>query len=582
MNSKLLVAHLNRISDTTEGVPRLRRFIFDLAVRGKLVDQDPTDEPASTLLKRILSEKARLVEIGAIRKHPPLAEVTPEEIPFTSPSGWTPTRLGDVVHLISGQHLQPNEYSNEKHKGIPYITGPADFGPSGLIISRYALARKAIATDGQLLLTVKGAGVGKTATCDRSEVAISRQLMAMTAIAWSQRFLALITHRLAETLKKNARSLIPGISREDVDDFVLLLPPLSEQHRIVAKVDELMALCDRLEDAQRERENRRDLLAASVHHHLNNGSDAEALRSHARFFIGHLPRITARPDQIKQLRQTIIDLAVRGKLVEQKTTEEAASRLLQRIGFERMRLEKASGARRKVSSGVSDPADAPAGSGELPPGWAWARIADLLVEPSQNGYSKKPDDAPEGAPILRISAGTLRKDGIVAEEQHKRIGGISAAEQSQFQLRPGDLVACRFNGNKAFVGKLALYTGYLGIDHMYPDKLIRLRVFPGFVEPKLIQRFADSGVVRKQVESFSATTVGNWGISASNLATVMIPLPPLGEQRRIVSRIDELMSICTQLEEQLGSCQSEASHLLESVLHNALNSTSLAQLAKAL
>lgn len=94
---------------------------------------------------------------------------------------------------------------------------------------------------------MKGAGVGKTAICDLTEVAISRQLMAMTAIEWSQRFLLLITHRLADTLKEAARSLIPGISREDVEQFLFALPPLAEQHRIVAKVDDLMALCDKLE-----------------------------------------------------------------------------------------------------------------------------------------------------------------------------------------------------------------------------------------------------------------------------------------------------------------------------------------------
>ncbi len=93
------------------------------------------------------------------------------------------------------------------------------------MITRYAVVRKAVAKKGQILLTVKGAGIGKTAICNLPEVAISRQLMAMTAIDWSQRFLLLTTHRLAEELKENARSLIPGISREDVEQFVFLFPP---------------------------------------------------------------------------------------------------------------------------------------------------------------------------------------------------------------------------------------------------------------------------------------------------------------------------------------------------------------------
>ncbi len=106
------------------------------------------------------------------------------------------------------------------------------------MITRYAIVRKAVAKKGHILLTVKGAGVGKTAICDLPEVAISRQLMALTVIKWSQQFLLLAIYRLAETLKESARSLRPGISREDVDQLVLPLPPLAEQQRIVAKVDE--------------------------------------------------------------------------------------------------------------------------------------------------------------------------------------------------------------------------------------------------------------------------------------------------------------------------------------------------------
>jgi type I restriction enzyme S subunit len=238
---------LPTLTTRPDQIKQLRQTIFNLAVSGKLVPQDPSVEPASELLKRIAKEKARLVKAREIKDDKPLPPITDQEKPVLLPPGWEWTRLGYLIHLVSGQHLQPPEYSEDAKVGLPYITGPSDFGTDGLHITRFALVKKAVAKKGQLLLTVKGSGVGKTATCDIPEVAISRQLMALTAIAWDDRYLILVTHRLAEKLQEQARSLIPGISREDVEEFVFALPPLAEQYRIVAKVDELIALCDRLE-----------------------------------------------------------------------------------------------------------------------------------------------------------------------------------------------------------------------------------------------------------------------------------------------------------------------------------------------
>jgi len=261
--------HLPRLTTRPEHIHQLRQTILNLAVRGKLVPQDPNDKPASELFKRIRVEKEQLMKEGKARRQEPQPELEANGMPFAIPNSWAWARLGDVIHLVSGQHLQPGEYSDQKQNGLPYITGPADFGVDGLVITRYAIVRKAVATNGQILLTVKGAGVGKTAVCNLEEVAISRQLMAMTAIKWSQSFLLLTAHRLAESLKETARSLIPGISREDVNRFVFPLPPLAEQKRIVAKVDELMALCDELETRlTTTATNRCQLLESTLHEAL--------------------------------------------------------------------------------------------------------------------------------------------------------------------------------------------------------------------------------------------------------------------------------------------------------------------------
>jgi type I restriction enzyme, S subunit len=274
---KAITSTLTRVQNFTATphlLPLLRRTIIDLAVRGRLVEQDQSEEPASILLQRIADERSRLDLTPARR------DVARQPEPeggrdIAVPSGWATTSLGDVIRLVSGQHLKPSEYSSNERDGIPYVTGPADFGSGGLVISRYALVRRAVATEGQVLLTVKGAGVGKTAICTLREVAISRQLMAMEPILWSSEYLLLLTHSLTDRLVSRMRSLIPGITRRDVDSFVFALPPRGEQTRIVAKVQELMGVCDDLEDSLSAVEaGRANLLEAILRESLNEDRTA--------------------------------------------------------------------------------------------------------------------------------------------------------------------------------------------------------------------------------------------------------------------------------------------------------------------
>ncbi len=167
--------------------------------------------------------------------------------------------------------------------------------------------------------------------------------------------------------------------------------------------------------------------------------------------IEYFDRISEAPDAISRLRRFILDLAVRGKLVEQDPNDEPASELLKRIKPEKTQAREALTKRwlEELHAGLP----------ELPRGWRWVKLGHLLLGDSQNGISKKPDDAPDGIPILRISACTVRNDGIVAEEEHKLIGGVSQKQREQYALNSG--LACRFNGNRGCVGRLAVYVRYL-------------------------------------------------------------------------------------------------------------------------
>jgi type I restriction enzyme S subunit len=569
MTPDRLLDHFDRISDAPDAIPRLRQFILELAVRGKLVDRDPRDEPASELLKRVHSEKERRIREGQMKKQEAFFEVRTEEAWFELPASWYWVRLGAIAQVVMGQSPKGDTY-NKTGDGIPLINGPVEFteGPFGkTVINQYTTAPTNICEEGDLLLCVRGSTTGRTNIAG-FRACIGRGVAAIRPF-FADQYVRLFIWRLRAAIIAMGRGIVfPSVSRQQIEELPVPLPPLAEQHRIVGKVDELMALCDRLEASQVERESRRNRLAAATLHRLNNGADADAFREHARFHIRHLPRLTTRPEHIHQLRQTILNLAVRGKMVPQDPNDEPASELLNRIQGEKKRMMEESAIKRL---NPSPPIDAAEVLAEVPDSWIWVRLSDLMCGESRNGYSRKPDDALDGIPILRISAGTVRRDGIVAEEEHKLIAGVSAAQREQYRLEPGDLLACRFNGNRGFVGRLSLYLGYLGINPIYPDKLIRLRLFSQFVLPPLVRCFAESNVVRRDIESYCATTVGNWGISASNLKLVKFPLPPLAEQKRIAAKVQQLMALCDRLEAQLATTQNESRRMLEAALHEAVN-----------
>ncbi|SDS99183.1 restriction endonuclease subunit S [Erythrobacter sp. HL-111] len=550
MNAERLLALYEKVAEAPDAVPRLRRFVLDLAVRGKLVPQEAGDEPASELLKRIAAEKARLVKAGEIRKK---AAQNPKmvEPPHELPSNWRWVSLGTVFLYDAGAKREPKSLDPSL-----WLLELEDIEKeTGRLVARISVAdRESKSTKSEF--QVGDILYGKLRPYLTKVLVADAPGYSTTEIVAIRPFLPLCSEYCALALKRPAfvdyvtrlgqGTKMPRLRTEDAVVSPFPLPPLAEQRRIVAKVEELMALLDRLEAARTAREATRDrLTAASLARLTAHDTDAADFPAHARFALAALPALTTRPDQIKPLRQTILNLAVRGKLVEQDPTEEPI---------------------KLPQSGDGDGPEA------LPSGWRFARLGHLLAENTRNGFSRRPDDAENGVPILRISAGTVRQDGIVAEEEHKLISGIDDATRFQYGLQRGDLLACRFNGNKAFVGRLTLFNDYLRLDPIYPDKLIRIRLDRRLALPEFIRMAGESDLVRGCIEVFCATTVGNWGVSASNLKEVPFPLPPLAEQHRIVAKVDALMALCDRLEATLTTTDTTRARLLEALLHEALTS----------
>ena len=387
MNAGVCFSVISTASATrADAIPRLRHFILDLAVRGKLVEQNRKDEPASELLKRIQNEKMRRIRDGALGKERAQTPVLEAEVPFAVPTNWSWTRIGicslatDYGTSVKSDHLQ---------NGVPVLTMGNIQGGKVVLDERKKVSPK-IEDLPRLFLsrldllynrTNSAELVGKTGIYlgENNAYTFASYLIRI-------RFIEELTNPLYINFAMNARyfretQILPELKQQcgqanvngsKLRNMIIPIPPLAEQNRIVAKIEELMGLCDQLEASQGERNSRRGRLKQAVHHHINTSASDEDFRNHARFYITQVASLTSDAEAIHVLRQTILSLAVRGRLVGQDPTEQPADELMREIQAERKR--SAQDRQRALPLPPIDPSEAPF---ELPAGWAWARFSEL-------------------------------------------------------------------------------------------------------------------------------------------------------------------------------------------------------------
>lgn len=530
MNPERLLQHFDRISEAPDAIPRLRRFILDLAVRGKLVEQDPNDEPASELLQ--------LVQKGAAT--------------HTDPTGWISGAFGSLLEMQYGKGLPAKD---RKEQGEVPV-----FGSNGIV--GYT---DAALTDQPAIIVGRKGSAGALNLCDGPSWTTDVAYFLVPPDYFDVRFLIFTLKTL--DLGALGKGVKPGLSRSDSYQLRLAVPPLAEQHRIVAKVDELMTLCDQLEAAKTEREQSRDQLVAASLHLLNSPADAEeanapeAFRDHARFVFNHLPRLTARPEYIKQLRQTILNLAVRGKLVPQDPNDEPASELLKRIEAEKTRSVKEGKIRRE---NLLPPISEKEKSFKLPTGWQWGRFIDYVLDISTGPFGSalhQSDYVLDGVPLVNPSH---MINGGIWPDRKVTVSEDTVNRLATYRLSEGDIVMAR----RGEVGRAAIVSrteeGWLcGTGSFF------LR-FQNDVCREYMIVLLRCEPVRKYLagEAVGITMVN---LNHSILKKMPLAIPPLTEQHRIVAKVDELMAICDQLEAQLTATEADNRRLLEAVLHEVLN-----------
>ena len=567
MNADRLLEHYDRIADAPDAIPRMRRYILDLAVRGKLVEQDPNDEPVAELLKRISVEKARLVEAGEIRNPKQVLAIDTGDCFFIPPRGWDWKRLSEISRKI---HYGFTASANKMTDAVRLlrITDIQDnsvdwFSVPGCEIGEKALPQFKL-EKGDIVVARTGGTIGKSFLVQDVPVAVvfaSYLIRVQGSHEIYGRYLKLFLESPIYWIQLHDGSRgagQPNVNGQTLGKMLVPLPPFAEQHRIVARVDELMALCDRLAAAQAEREATRDRLAATSLARLGAPDpDPAAFQNHAAFVLDNLAPLTTRPDQIKVLRHTILNLAVRGKMVEQDPADEPATELLKRIAAEKARLVTVGEIRKsKPLPKVDEDTDF-----GIPSTWRWTRLG-VVTSYIQRGKSPTYATA-GGSPV--VSQKCVQWSGLdLTVAKQVTLESLTKYEDIRV-LRPDDLL-----WNSTGTGTIGRVIRLVEP----PERLIcdsHVTVVRCLeVVPEYIRTWLRSHCVYGLIEERAAGSTNQVELTAQIANNQIIPLPPFAEQHRIVARVDELMSLCDRLETALTTANATRARLLEALLHEAL------------
>lgn len=470
---------------------QLKASILQYAIQGKLVEQRPEEGTGEELYRQIQAEKQRLIKEGKIKKEKALPEIAEDEIPFDLPDSWKWVRLNAVIVLLSGSDLTPNKYNNSC-KGIPYITGASNIEGEKLVINRWTEYPNNIAHNGDLLLTCKGT-VGKTTILNEPEVHIARQLMAITAIELNLKYLKYFVESHVDVLKAKAKSLIPGIERDNVLKLLLPLPPLAEQHRIVAKIEELLPYVDRYAAAYEKLE-----------------------QFNAKF-----------PEDMKK---SILQYAIQGKLVDQRSEEGTGEELYRQIQEEKKRLIKEGTIKKEKPLAEIAEDEIPF---DIPENWKWVQLGDLAS--INGGFAfKSTNYTTEGVRVIRIS--DFNETGFVND---KIVRYPYDDSLSQYVLDVKNILLCMTGGT---VGK-SLFITKLDEKMVVNQRVATIKVES--VLPEYVYQVILAPITQKVIQDSKNSTNDN--ISMDTIKSFLIPLPPLAEQKRIVAKLEEILPLCERL-----------------------------------
>ena len=439
----MLLSNLNLLATAPGGVARLRELILTLAVQGKLVAQDPGDEPASALLKKIRTEKDRLIAEGKIKRDKPLEDIAEEEKPFELPAGWEWERFGVIASIERGGSPRPiDSFLTDDPAGLNWIKiGDTERGgkyitSAGQKIKREGLVKTRMVFPGDFLLT-NSMSFGRPYITQIEGCIHDGWLRISPPSSLNKDFLyALLSSRFIRTVFEAAAAggVVLNLNADKVRTVPIPLPPLAEQSRIVTRVEELMRLCDALEAKGQLEATQHAQLVSTLLGTLSESETPEQLTENWHRIASHFDLLLDRPQAVDALEQTILQLAVRGLLVPQDPQDEPASVLLKKIRSEKDRLIAQGKIKREK------PLMPPIAEDEqpfaLPTGWAWLCVNDVVE--MLNGYAFKSEWFKQTG--VRLLRNLNISHGYVDWSQPAAIDATTAALYQQFALQAGDIV----------------------------------------------------------------------------------------------------------------------------------------------
>lgn len=561
------------------GIKKLRELILELAVYGKLIPQAPTDEPAAVLLERMAVEKSQLVKDKKIKKQKALPSL--EEVGVAQnnlPQGWTWAFMPQVIahddYAIKrgpfGSALKKAYFVNSGYKVYEQqhaINDDFSRGEYYIDETKFNELKAFEVKPYDLIISCSGT-VGKVAIAppnmERGVINQALLKIALNNNALINEYFKILfpaffmrTDTLSD-LKGTAQKNMVSVDTLRKEPFPY--PPLAEQQRIVAKVDELMLLCDQLEQQTEASIDAHAMLVEVLLSTLTDSADADELAQNWARIAEHFDSLFTTEQSIEALKQTVLQLAVMGKLVPQNPNDEPASVLLEKIAEEKEQLIKEKKIKKEKSlQSIGDEEKL----FELPRNWVWCRLGSLIPQ-FQNGASSRGDK--DGRPIIVLRLADIKNWQISLTDT--RTLPISTSSIERYLLETGDILVIRVNGSADIVGRFI--TCKHDYDAIYCDHFIRMR-FPirSFV-PEYLSILGSSSIVRDKIADLFISTAGQKTINQGHLSSILIPLPPLAEQQRIVAKVDELMAICDQLKEKLKQSQETQVQLTDALVDRAL------------